>query len=383
MILPDPEKFLTACEYQHVPLGDALGDELFLALHLIMKGCNGYMERLKNYHRQQKNALPYRALYTLSELKMCELKNYDTVPSPEEIRDIVAECVTATAGFAHHFTRMVMVVEEKDLPGERNNIAVLKKIKNLPKLARGMELAKALRKILRMPASAVGACHSFHCNEALMQVAMRQFGIALMVVHDDDPISDRWPYQTPDYLNILGSGVFLPLTFGLIHLARDGHLAILRRRSAMGETHRHTEPCYEGYALDMKTHIRKKTKHVNLMTGVFDLGYTAFADYIHNPRTTKKGDRAPKKGVITETVTIPNCWSTRDIGLGIRTICKIHAAKKKRCGLHRHKRKAKNVILNMDMEPVVMELQGVPIKRQPCTTMRSNETQQTSRMKGT
>jgi hypothetical protein len=45
-----------------------------------------------------------------------------------------------------------------------------------------------------MPASAVGACHSFHNSELLMQVAMRQFGIAPLIVHDDDGISDKWPY---------------------------------------------------------------------------------------------------------------------------------------------------------------------------------------------
>lgn len=39
---------------------------------------------------------------------------------------------------------------------------------------------------------------------------------------------------------------------------------------------------YFGYALDMKRVIRMM--NVNLLTGVFDLSYTLFADYIHNPK---------------------------------------------------------------------------------------------------
>lgn len=40
--------------------------------------------------------------------------------------------------------------------------------------------------------------------------------------------------------------------------------------------------CFTGYALEMKTIIR--TENVNLLTGVFDLSYTSFADYIHGPK---------------------------------------------------------------------------------------------------
>jgi hypothetical protein len=43
------------------------------------------------------------------------------------------------------------------------------------------------------------------------------------------------------------------------------------------------EQCFVGYALEMKTVIRRM-KNVNLLTGVFDLSYTSFADYIHAPK---------------------------------------------------------------------------------------------------
>jgi hypothetical protein len=88
-------------------------------------------------------------------------------------------------------------------------------------------LAKALGAILKLPASAVGACHSFHNSELLMQVAMRQFGIALLIVHEDDTVRDRWPFQTKNYLDHCGSKVFLSITFGLLHLPRDGNLSFL------------------------------------------------------------------------------------------------------------------------------------------------------------
>jgi hypothetical protein len=297
MLLPHPERFLTACEYEAVSLENALGDELFLALHLVMKGCNGYMGHLKHYHREQEVSLGDRSLKYMRELKMCKLKDYSMVPSPEEIRAIVADCVTASPAFAEYFIRKVFVVEKKDLPSERNNIAVLKRIKKLPHLTRGRERAKALREILKMPASAVGACHSFHNSDLLMHVAMRQFGIALLVVYNDDPISDRWPYQTPNYLNEMGSRVFLPLTLGLIYIPKDGNLVILRKlcTDRAAPSYLGKKACYQGYALEMKGDIR--TSHVNLlMMGVFDLSYTAFADYILKPMNTQRGQgKLPRK----------------------------------------------------------------------------------------
>jgi hypothetical protein len=81
-----------------------------------------------------------------------------------------------------------------------------------------------------MPASAVGACHSFHYNEFLMEVAMRQFGISLLVVCDDDGKSDKWWYKMINCLDRLGSKFFLPLTFGLIHIAADSNVSILRKQ---------------------------------------------------------------------------------------------------------------------------------------------------------
>lgn len=288
MILPTPEKFLTACEFDQISLDRSLGDELFLALHLIMNGCRNYMDRLKHYHDEQESGLLYRSLRHLSELKMCKLKDYTTVPSPEEIRAIVAECVTVNVTYSQHFIEKVFVVKKKDIPSERDNIAVLQLIKNLPHLARGRHLAKALGDILKMPASAVGACHSFHNSELLMQVAMRQFGIALLIVHEDDTVSDRWPFQTTNYLDHCGSKVFLPITFGLLHVPRDGNLSILRKRCSRTVAGYGKEANYQGYALEMKTDIR--TKHVNLLTGLFDLSYTAFADYIVSPKRRTDGN---------------------------------------------------------------------------------------------
>jgi hypothetical protein len=214
---------------------------------------------------------------------MRKLKDYNTVPSPEQIRSIVADCVTAAYGHLCYFIDMVR--EETGnavLDSERDNSNVLKRIGKLQGLFRGKNLAKALCEILEMPASAVGACNSFHYNNVVMDVAMRQFGIALLVVHDDDKKSDAWPYQTQNYLDRFGSEAFLPLTFGLIHIHKDGSLSILRRRSPRDATNIKEAPCYEGYALDMETHIR--TGGVNLITGLFDLSYTAFADYILTPK---------------------------------------------------------------------------------------------------
>jgi hypothetical protein len=118
-----------------------------------------------------------------------------------------------------------------------------------------------------------------------MQVAMRQFGIALLIVHDDDGISNKWPYQTPNFLRECGSGVFLPLTFGLIHVPRDGNIDILRKRCPIQREKDEWEPCFVGYALGMKENIR--TKNVNLLTGMFSLSYTSFADFLLTPKLPK------------------------------------------------------------------------------------------------
>jgi hypothetical protein len=264
-----------------------LGDELFLVLYLIMKGCTRYMEYLKSYHQEQEYSVGDRGLYSLSELKMCKLANYDMVPSPEEICEIVAKCVTANDSYARHFIYNLKVHEkgDKHVPRERDNRGLLKKaIRALPLACKGnsKELARKLYDLLKMPASAVGACHSFHNNDMLMQVAMRQFGIGLLIVKDDDEEKDDWPYETTNYLDRLGSRVFLPLVFGMIHLPKDGNISIMRRRCHSKTSYPNEQMCFVGYALEMKTVIR--TKNVNLLTGVFDLSFTAFMDYIHCPK---------------------------------------------------------------------------------------------------
>lgn len=290
-MLPHTEGFLTACEYQSVALADgALGDELFLALHLIMMGCKNYMGHLKNYHEKQNDGLAYRGLHYMSELRMCKLDDYTRVPSPEEIRTIVADCVTANVGFCQLFIEQIVILEKKDVLGERDNRAVLKLIRKLKRRGGASKYAKALRDLLQMPASAVGACHCFHNSELLMQVAMRQFGIALLIVHDDDGISDKWPYQTENYLTECGSGVFLPLTFGLIHVPMDGNLAILRKRCHRLSVTEEMKPCFMGYALGMKDDIR--TTNVNLLTGMFSLSYTSFADFLVTPKKKPSTNRA-------------------------------------------------------------------------------------------
>jgi len=227
---------------------------------------------------------------------MIELKDYTTVPSPEEIHEIVADCVSANDGYAWHFIDNVFVVEKggHDLPSERDNTKVLRWIRMLPKQARGAQVAIGLGEILKMPASAVGTCNCFHSNDLLMEVAIRQFGICLLIVKDDDRINDKWPYQSPNYLDKLGSRVFLPLTFGLIHVPKCGNLCILQWKCARTESHPKGEACYDGYALEMKGSIR--TKNVNLLTGVFDLSFMAFADFIGKPpfQKNKRGkDRLP------------------------------------------------------------------------------------------
>jgi hypothetical protein len=63
----------------------------------------------------------------------------------------------------------------------------------------------------------------------LMKVTMRQFGIGLLIVKDDNIQKDDWPYETVNYLDELGSRVFLPLGFGMIYLPKDGNVSILQR----------------------------------------------------------------------------------------------------------------------------------------------------------
>jgi hypothetical protein len=85
-----------------------------------------------------------------------------------------------------------------------------------------------------------------------------------------------------NYLTECGSGVFLPLTFGLIHVPMDGNLVILRKRCHSLSVTEEMTPCFMGYALEMKDDIR--TTNVNLLTGMFSLSYTSFADFLATPR---------------------------------------------------------------------------------------------------
>jgi hypothetical protein len=188
------------------------------------------------------------------------------------------------------FIEQIVVLEKKDVVAERDNRVVLKLVRKLKRRQGAREYAKALRDLVQMPASAVGACNSFHNSELLMQVAMRQFGIALLIVHDDDGISNKWPYRTPNFLRECGSGVFLPLTFGLIHVPRDGNLDILRKRCPIQREKDEWEPCFMGYALGMKENIR--TTNVNLLTGMFSLSYTSFADFLLTPKNIGRSSRA-------------------------------------------------------------------------------------------
>jgi hypothetical protein len=283
--------FLAACEYEEVKLEHAMGDELFMALHLIMKDCKDYMKHLQNYHNEQEYSLGSRQLLDLKELKMKRLTNYHMVPSPEMIRAIVAECITVSPWHSSYFIDAVRRTGVVKLPNERDNGRVIQRIMNLEGFFRGHNLTEALCKILTMPASAVGACHSFQQNDVLMDVAMRQFGIALLVVHEDDGKTNTWPYRTQNFLERLGSGYFLPLTFGLIHVSKDGSLSILRKRIRAGREN-FSVPCYRGYALDMQKDILEGK--VNLIKGLFDVSYTNFAGYILRPRACQNKMRFPK-----------------------------------------------------------------------------------------
>jgi hypothetical protein len=133
------------------------------------------------------------------------------------------------AGFCQVFIENIVVREKRDVAGERDNRTVLKMVRKMKRNQGSENYAKSLCDILKMPASAVGACNCFHNSESLMGVAMRQFGIALLMVHDDAGVGDQWPYRTPDFLREFGSTVFLPITFGLIHVPESGHLSILRK----------------------------------------------------------------------------------------------------------------------------------------------------------
>lgn len=300
MMLPDTREFLTACEYKNVNLGKAIGDEIFMALHLIMRGCKNYMKHLKNYHDKQHEGLSHRGLTSLSELRMLELNDYENIPSPEEIRAIVAECVTMNAGFCQVFIENIVVREKIDVAGERDNRTVLKMVRKMKRNQGSATYANSLREILKMPASAVGACNCFHNSQTLMGVAMRQFGIGLLMVHDDAGVGEQWPYRTPDFLREFGSGVFLPITFGLIHVPESGYISILRKCVTQGglspELAAGDEECFSGYAQEMNADIR--TERVNLLTGMFGLSYTAFADFICNPKEVVGGKSVdlPKQG---------------------------------------------------------------------------------------
>jgi hypothetical protein len=131
-----------------------------------------------------------------------------------------------------------MVKEKSDVPPERDNLSVLKLVRKLKRRPHeAVNYARELCDILEMPASAVGACNSFHNSACLMGVAMREFGIALLMAYDDEDegVSEKWPYRTPNFLREYGSGVFLPIAFGLIHVAQSGYLSILRKHLPKGK----------------------------------------------------------------------------------------------------------------------------------------------------
>ena len=303
MILPEPVRFLTACRFDEVALQQAFGDELFLALHLVMKGTKNYMKHLKHYHEQH---LAIRDVYELRQRNMMVMEkygNYKEIPTPEEIREVVAECLTATVEYSRHFIRCVNDENNMTQECERENTRIRMQIGKLGECYRGETMCKALCDILRMPASKVGTNNSFHHNNALMGVAMRQFGIALMVVHEVDKDKDTWPYQTTNFLDEHGEGAILPITYGLIHVYNDGNLSILRQRSMTKITTPTTScECYDGYAMDLMKDVRgrkvtgttkgggdkydtKAEWKCNLMTGLFYLGYAGFAEFILDPKT--------------------------------------------------------------------------------------------------
>jgi hypothetical protein len=171
-------------------------------------------------------------------------------------------------------------------------------------------LTKKLYELLRMPASAVGAGHSFHHSDWLMKVAMRQFGIGLLIVRDDNQDKDDWPYQTLNYLGELGSRVFLPLVFGMLYLPKCGNIMIMRRRCSRRKewNEDNADINRRGYALSMKSDIR--TTNVNLLTGVFDLSYTSFADFIHSPKRAGnlKGKRDYRVATYSELKAYRRAW---------------------------------------------------------------------------
>jgi hypothetical protein len=103
-----------------------------MVLYLIMKGCTHYMEYLKRYHQQQEYSVGDRGLYSLSELKMCKLTNYDRVPSPEEIHEIVARCITANDAYAHLFIDKLKVHERGDKQSGHCHVPARATARNLP-----------------------------------------------------------------------------------------------------------------------------------------------------------------------------------------------------------------------------------------------------------
>ena len=112
-----------------------------------------------------------------------------------------------------YFIETVEEYRDMVVQSERDNTNILKMIGTLKGICRGQYLSEALCDILSMLASAVGISNSFHYSDVLMIVAMRQFGISLLVVHDDDKEHDKWPYRMVNFLDELGSNMFLPLLF--------------------------------------------------------------------------------------------------------------------------------------------------------------------------
>ena len=125
MILPEPVRFLTACRFDEVVLHEeAFGDELFLALHLVMKGTKNYMKHLKHYHEQH---LAIRDVYELRQRNMMVMEkygNYKEIPTPEEIREVVAECLTATVEYSRHFIRSVILEKNMKQGSEQENTRI-------------------------------------------------------------------------------------------------------------------------------------------------------------------------------------------------------------------------------------------------------------------
>ena len=243
-IFPDPTRILEGCEFSHHCLEDHRGDDFFVALFLIMNSRKDYMEGLKNYHDELSGI--HGPLLQWEGVQ--RLEDYTRIPTPLEIRKIVANCVrrghpSIASRVAGEMTRLRKNNEKSFQGPAYEALGSIKKKEELGSLVRGP--TRDVADIIGLSACDYGPWFAFGWSPAVEDVALKQFGIDLLYVRRSEKRRD-WPYMESEWFREISKEKLLPIATGVLCLsAKDGLLEIdiLRLRSAKGKKG------YEGFSL--------------------------------------------------------------------------------------------------------------------------------------